>query len=60
MSGFSELAVLLAILVIVFGARRLPAMGEAIGRSIVKRRTPRKHAARGKVETSSDERAASG
>ena len=35
MPGFWELAVLLLILVIVFGARRLPALGEAIGRAIV-------------------------
>ena len=34
MTGFLELLLLLAILVCVFGARKLPALGEAIGRTI--------------------------
>ena len=34
MPGFWELILLLVILVIVFGATRLPALGEAIGRSL--------------------------
>ncbi|MBW2730934.1 MAG: twin-arginine translocase TatA/TatE family subunit [Deltaproteobacteria bacterium] len=36
--GFVELAFLLVILVVVFGARRLPALGEAIGRAVDKAR----------------------
>jgi sec-independent protein translocase protein TatA len=32
--GFSELIVILLILVLVFGASRLPALGEAVGRTI--------------------------
>ncbi|MET0385913.1 MAG: twin-arginine translocase TatA/TatE family subunit, partial [Polyangiales bacterium] len=32
--GFSELIVILLILVLVFGASRLPALGEGMGRAI--------------------------
>lgn len=32
--GFSELVVILLILVLVFGASRLPALGEGVGRAI--------------------------
>lgn len=39
--GFVELAFLIAILVVVFGARRLPALGEAIGRALDKGRARR-------------------
>lgn len=39
--GFWELIVLLIILVIVFGARQLPALGEAIGRALVNYRRAR-------------------
>ncbi len=39
--GFVELALLLGILVIVFGARRLPALGESIGRALDKARARR-------------------
>ena len=39
MPGFWELVVLLVILVIVFGARQLPALGEAVGRAIVRFRS---------------------
>lgn len=46
MTGFWELGVLVAILVIVFGARQLPALGEAIGRAIVRRRAARREAGR--------------
>jgi Sec-independent protein translocase protein TatA len=35
-----ELIVVLVILVIVFGARTLPRIGEAIGRQIAKRQPP--------------------
>jgi Sec-independent protein translocase protein TatA len=38
MYGLMDLVVILVILVIVFGAKWLPATGEAIGRSIVRRR----------------------
>ncbi|MEY4582598.1 MAG: hypothetical protein RL701_7301, partial [Pseudomonadota bacterium] len=32
--GFSELVVILLILILVFGASRLPALGEGLGRAI--------------------------
>ena len=35
MPGFWELAALIVVLVIVFGARSLPALGEAVGRALV-------------------------
>ena len=34
--GFVELAVIVAILVVVFGARHIPALGEAIARALYK------------------------
>lgn len=42
--GFVELALLIAILIIVFGARRLPALGEAIGRGLDRLRSRRAEA----------------
>ena len=41
MPGFPELLVIIIILIIVFGAKSLPDMGEAIGRAIVRRRAAR-------------------
>jgi TatA/E family protein of Tat protein translocase len=41
MPGFPELLVIIIILIIVFGAKSLPDLGEAIGRAIVKRRAAR-------------------
>jgi Sec-independent protein translocase protein TatA len=38
MPGFPDLATILAILAIVFGAGALPKLGEAIGKLLVKRR----------------------
>jgi TatA/E family protein of Tat protein translocase len=39
--GFPELLLIIVILIIVFGAKSLPDLGEAIGRAIVKRRAAR-------------------
>ena len=41
MPGFPELLVIIIILIIVFGAKSLPDLGEAIGRAIVRRRAAR-------------------
>ena len=40
MPGFPELLVILIILVIVFGAQKLPALGEAIGKMMVNLKKP--------------------
>ena len=34
MLGFSEIAIIVFIIVLLFGARRLPALGRAIGESV--------------------------
>ena len=34
MPGFSEMAIILFVVILLFGAKRLPALGKAIGESI--------------------------
>jgi sec-independent protein translocase protein TatA len=53
MPGFTELIVILVILVIIFGANKLPALGTALGRMMKNFRRARR--ARDEIEVSSSD-----